>query len=114
MENKEIYDDKFDDVVKALKKAYEDGTLNEAIDAVFDIIFEDVIDIRQNHLGTFAEFKNVDEFDRPPLPDDVISRSSCAWSTCDIQEAIRRAREYEDKSKRRGHGARSRNTRRPQ
>ena len=105
---------KFDEIVEVLKKAYEDGTLNEAIDAAFDIIFEDVIDVHQNHLGTFAEFKHIDEFDAPPLPDDVINRSSCAWSTCDIQEAIRRAKEYEDKSKRRGHGARSRNTRRPQ
>ena len=106
--------DKFDEVVEVLKKAYEDGTLNEAIDAAFDVIFGDLADIHQNHLGTFAEFKHIDEFDKPPLPDDVISRSSCGWATCDIQEAIRRAKEYEDKSKRRGHGARSRNTRRPQ
>lgn len=106
--------DKFDNVVEVLQKAYEDGTLNEAIDAVFDIIFGDLAEVHQNHLGTFAEFKHIDEFDAPPLPDDVINRSSCAWSTCDIQEAIRRAKEYEDKSKRRGHGARSRNTRRPQ
>lgn len=106
--------EKFDEVVKALQKAYEDGTLNEAIDAAFDVIFEDLAELHHDHLGTFAEFKSIDEFNRLSLPDDVISRSSCAWSTCDIQEAIRRAKEYEDKSKRRGHGARSGNTRRPQ
>lgn len=106
--------EKFDKIVKVLKEAYEDRTLNEAIDAAFDMISEDLAELRHDHLGTFAEFKSIDEFNRPPLPDDVISRSSCAWSTCDIQEAIRRAKEYEDKSKRRGHGARSRNTRRPQ
>lgn len=84
---------KFDEVVEVLKKAYEDGTLNEAIDAAFDIIFGDLADIHQNHLGTFAEFKHIDEFNTPPLPDDIINRSSCAWSTCDIQEAIRRAKD---------------------
>lgn len=89
---------KFDEIVEVLKKAYEDGTLNEAIDAAFDIIFEDVIDVHQNHLGTFAEFKHIDEFNAPPLPDDVISRSSCGWATCDIQEAIRRAKDA-DKSR---------------
>ena len=67
---------KFDEIVEVLKKAYEDGTLNEAIDATFDIIFGDLADIHQNHLGTFAEFKHIDEFNRPPLPDDIISRSS--------------------------------------
>lgn len=89
---------KFDEVVEVLKKAYEDGTLNGAIDAAFDIIFEDVIDVHQNHLGTFAEFKHIDEFNALPLPDDVISRSSCGWATCDIQEAIRRAKDA-DKSR---------------
>ena len=90
--------DKFDEVIKVLKEAYEDGSLNEAIDAAFDIIFGDLADIHQNHLGTFAEFKHIDEFDKPPLPDDVISRSSCGWATCDIQEAIRRAKDA-DKSR---------------
>lgn len=91
--------EKFDEIVQVLKEAYKDGTLNEAIDAVFDIIFGDLAEVHQNHLGTFAEFKHIDEFNKPILPDDVINRSSCAWSTCDIQEAIRRAKEYEDKSK---------------
>lgn len=89
----------FDEIVKVLKEAYEDGTLNEAIDAAFDIIFGDLTEVHQNHLGTFAEFKHIDEFNKPILPDDIINRSSCAWSTYDIQEAIRRAKEYEDKSK---------------
>ena len=107
--------DKFDEVVKVLKEAYDDSSLNEIIDIVFDMVMNDVFkDYPKNHLGTFAEFKHIDEFNAPPLPDDIINRSSCAWSTCDIQEAIRRAKEYEDKSKRRGHGARSRNTCRPQ
>lgn len=82
--------EKFNETEKILQKAYEDGTLNEAIDAVFDIVFGDLIEVHQNHFGTFAEFKHID---------DVISRSSCGWATCDIQEAIRRAKEYEDKSK---------------
>ena len=90
--------EKFDEIVKVLKEVYEDGTLNESIDAAFNIIFGDLAEVHQNHLGTFAEFKNIDEFDVPPLPDDVINRSSCAWSICDIQEAIRRAKKYEDES----------------
>lgn len=94
-----MYDVKFDEIGEVLKKAYEDGTLNEAIDVAFNIIFGDLAEVHQNHLGTFAEFKHIDEFNKPILPDDVINRSSCAWSTCDIQEAIRRAKEYEDKSK---------------
>ena len=106
--------EKFDEVVKVLKEAYDDGSLNEIIDTVFDMVMDDVFkDYPTNHLGTFAEFKHIDEFNTPPLPDDIINRSSCAWSTCDIQKAIRRAKEYEDKSKRRGHGTRGRNTCRP-
>lgn len=90
--------EKFDEIVKILKEAYEDGTLNEEIDTAFDIIFGDLAEVHQGHLGTFAEFKYIDEFDAPPLPDDIINRSSCAWSTCDIREAIRRAKKYEDES----------------
>ena len=101
--------DKFDEVVEVLKEAYETdrSAINEIIEMVMDDVFKDY---PTDHLGTFAEFKHIDEFNRPPLPDDVINRSSCGWTTCDIQEAIRRAKEYEDKSKRRGHGACSRNT----
>ena len=91
--------DKFDEVVKVLKEAYDDGSLNEIIDIVFDMVMNDVFkDYSTNHLGTFAEFKHIDEFNAPPLPDDIINRSSCAWSTCDIQEAIRRAKDA-DKSR---------------
>lgn len=94
-----MYDDKFDEVVKVLKEAYEDGSLNEIIDTVFDMVMNDVFkDYPTNHLGTFAEFKHIDEFNAPPLPDDIINRSSCAWSTYDIQEAIRRAKDA-DKSR---------------
>lgn len=89
---------KFDEIEKTLQKAYEDGTLDEAIDAVFDIIFGDLIEVHQNHFGTFAEFKHIDNLDKPILPDNVISRSSCGWATCDIQEAIRRAKDA-DKSR---------------
>lgn len=60
---------------------------------VMDDIFKDY---PTDYLGTFAEFKHIDEFNALPLPDDVINRSSCAWSTCDIQEAIRKAKEEKD------------------
>lgn len=85
--------EKFSEIEKTLQKAYEDGTLDKAIDTVFDIIFGDLIEIDQNHFGTFAEFKHIDKLDKPILPDNVISRSSCGWATCDIQEAIRRAKD---------------------
>ena len=65
-------------------------TVNEIIEMVMDDIFKDY---PTDHLGTFAEFKHIDEFNAPLLPDDVINRSSCGWSVCDIQEAIRRAKE---------------------
>lgn len=85
---------KFDEVVKVLKEAYEDGSLNEIIDIVFDMVMGDIFkDYPTDHLGTFAEFKHIDEFGTPPLPDDIINRSSCGWATCDIQEAIRRAKD---------------------
>lgn len=88
---------KFDEVVKVLKKAYEDDSLNEIIDIVFDMVMDDVFkDYPTNHLGTFAEFKHIDEFNVPLPPDDIINRSTCAWSTCDIQEAIRKAKEEEN------------------
>ena len=90
--------EKFDKIVEVLKEAYEDGTLNKAINSALDIIL-DSIDPPQEHFGTFAEFKHIDEFNAPLLPDEIISRSSCGWATADIQEAIRRAKEYEDKSK---------------
>lgn len=108
-----MYEDKIDEVVELLKEAYDTDSsiVNEIIEMVMDDIFKDYpID----HLGTFVEIKSINEFNTPQLPDDVISRSSCAWSACDIQEVIRRAKEYEDKSKRRGQGARNRNTRCPQ
>lgn len=90
---------KFDEVVKVLKEAYEDGSLNEIIDIVFDMVMGDIFkDYPTDHLGTFAEFKHIDEFGTPSLPDDIINRSTCAWSTCDIQEAIRRAKDA-DKSR---------------
>ena len=91
--------DKFDEVVKVLKEAYDDGSLNEIIDIVFDMVMDDIFkDYPTGHLGTFAEFKHIDEFNRPSLPDDIISRSNCGWATCDIQEAIRRAKDA-DKSR---------------
>lgn len=91
--------DKFNEVIETLVEVYKDDALNEAIDMIFDIIFQDFPEFHQSHLGTFAEFKHIDEFNEPPLLDDAINRSSCGWSTCDIQEAIRRAKEYENKSK---------------
>lgn len=92
MENKETYNDKFDEVVELLKEAYE--TDRSAVNEIIEMVMDDVLkDYPTDHLGTFAEFKHIDEFDAPPLPDDVISRSSCTWSTCDIQEAIRRAKD---------------------
>jgi hypothetical protein len=83
-----MYEDKFDEVVKALKEAYEDGSLNEIIDTVFDMVMNDVFkDYPTNRLGTFAEFKHIDK---------VISKSSYRWATCDIQEAIRKAKEEQN------------------
>ena len=73
-----------------------DEEVNEIIEMILDDVFKD---FPTYHLGTFAEFKNVDEFNKLSFPDDVISKSNCGWTTCDIQEAIRRAKEYEDKSK---------------
>lgn len=92
MENKKIYNDKFDEVVELLKEAYETdrSAVNEIIEMVMDDFFKDY---PADHLGTFAEFKHIDEFDAPPFPDEIISRSTCGWATCDIQEAIRRAKE---------------------
>lgn len=75
---------------------YFDEIFNETLDMIYEDIFG-YFDC--SHIGTFAEFKHIDEFNKPTLPDDVISRSSCGWATADIQEAIRRAKEYEDKSK---------------
>lgn len=89
---------KFDELVELLKEAYE--TDRSAVNEIIEMVMDDVLkDYPTDHLGTFAEFKHIDEFNAPPLPDDIINRSTCAWSTCDIQEAIRRAKEYEDKSK---------------
>lgn len=83
------YDNKVDTV-------YFDEIFNETLDMIYEDIFG-CFDC--SHIGTFAEFKHIDESNKPILPDDVISRSSCGWATCDIQEAIRRAKEYENKSK---------------
>lgn len=72
---------------------------DEIFNEILDMIYEDIFGYFDcSHIGTFAEFKHIDEFDKPPLPDDIINRSSCAWSTCDIQEAIRRAKDV-DKSR---------------
>lgn len=88
---------KFDEVIELLKEAYE--TDRQAVNEIIEMVMDDVLkDYPTDHLGTFAEFKYIDEFNRPPLPDDVISRSSCGWATCDIQEAIRRAKDA-DKSR---------------
>lgn len=89
---------KFDEVVKLLKEEYDTDTpiVNKIIEMVIDDIFKDY---PTDHLGTFAEFKHIDEFNKPPFPNEVINRSSCGWSRVDIEEAIRRAKEYEDKSK---------------
>ena len=85
-------EEKFDEVVEFLKEEYESNSLivNKIIEMVMDDIFKDY---PTDYLGTFAEFKHIDEFNAPLLPDDVINRSSCGWSVCDIQEAIRRAKE---------------------
>lgn len=85
-------EDKFDEVVELLKEKYDasDPIVSEIIEMVMDDVFKDY---STDHLGTFAEIKSVDEFNRPPLPDDIISRSSCGWATYDIREAIRRAKE---------------------
>lgn len=90
--------DKFDEVVELLRKEYDASSpiVNEIIGMVMDDVFKDY---PTDYLGTFAEFKHINEINGAPLPDDVINRSSCGWSTCDIQEAIRRAKEYENKSK---------------
>ena len=81
--------EKIDEVVELLKKEYDAGDpiVTEIIEMVMDDIFKDY---PKDHLGTFAEIKSIDA---PPFPDEVINRSSCAWSTCDIREAIRRAKE---------------------
>jgi hypothetical protein len=85
-------EDKFDEVVELLKEKYDasDPIVSEIIEMVMDDVFKDY---PTDHLGTFAEIKSIDEFNRPPLPDDIISRSSCGWATYDIREAIRRAKE---------------------
>lgn len=83
---------KFDELVELLKEAYE--TDRSAVNEIIEMVMDDFLkDYPTGHLGTFAEFKHIDEFNTPPLPDDVISRSSCGWATCDIQEAIRRAKD---------------------
>lgn len=89
MENKEMYEDKFDEAIELLKKEYDasDPIVSEIIEMVMDDIFKDY---PKDYLGTFAEIKSIDA---PPFPDEIISRSSCGWATCDIQEAIRRAKE---------------------
>ena len=69
---------------------YFDEIFNEPLDLIYEDIFGY---FGYSHISTFAEFKHIDESDRPPFPDDVISRSSCGWATCDIQEAIRRAKD---------------------
>ena len=90
--------DKFDEVVELLRKEYDASS--PLVNGIIEMVMVDVFkDYPTDHLGTFAEFKHIDEFNEPPLPDDIINRSSCGWSTCDIQEAIRRAKEYENKSK---------------
>ena len=85
-------EDKFDEVVELLKEKYDasDPIVSEIIEMVMDDVFKDY---PTDHLGTFAEIKSIDEFNRPSLPDDIISRSSCGWATYDIREAIRRAKE---------------------
>lgn len=90
--------DKFDEVVELLKEKYDASSpiINEIIEMVMNDVFKDY---PTDHLGTFAEFKHIDEFNKLTLPDDVISRSSCGWATYDIREAIRRAKEYENESK---------------
>lgn len=90
---------KFDEVVELLKEEYESNslTVNKIIEMVMDDIFKDY---PTDYLGTFAEFKSIDRSNAPPFPDEIISRSSCGWATCDIQEAIRRVKEektYENK-----------------
>lgn len=83
---------KFDEAVGLLKEEYDAGDpiVNEIIEMIMDDIFKDY---PKDYLGTFVEIKSIDEFNRPPFPDEIISRSSCGWATCDIQEAIRRAKE---------------------
>lgn len=85
-------EDKFDEVVELLKEKYDasDSIVSEIIEMVMDDVFKDY---PTDHLGTFAEIKSIDEFNRPLLPDDIINRSSCGWATYDIREAIRRAKE---------------------
>lgn len=85
-------EEKFDEVVELLKEEYDSNSLivNKIIEMVMDDIFKDY---STDYLGTFAEFKSIDKSNVPPSPDEIISRSSCGWSTCDIQEAIRRAKE---------------------
>ena len=85
-------EEKFDEVIELLKEEYDSNnlTVNEIIEMVMDDVFKDY---PTDHLGTFAEIKSIDEFNRPLLPDDIISRSSCGWATYDIREAIRRAKE---------------------
>jgi len=92
-------EEKFDEVVELLKEEYDSNslTVNKIIEMVMDDIFKDY---PKDHLGTFAEIKSIDEFNAPPFPDETISRSTCAWSTCDIREAIRRVKEEKtDESK---------------
>lgn len=85
-------EEKFDEVIELLKEEYDSNslTVNEIIEMVMNDFFKDY---PTDHLGTFAEFKSIDEFNAPPFPDEIISRSTCGWATCDIQEAIRRAKE---------------------
>lgn len=66
-----MYEDKIDEVVELLKEAYETdrSAVNEIIEMVMDDVFKDY---PTDHLGTFAEFKHIDEFDAPPLPNRII------------------------------------------
>ena len=91
-------EDKFDEVIEFLKEKYDasDPIVSEIIEMVMDDVFKDY---PTDHLGTFAEIKSVDRVNTSPLPNSGINRLNYKWTTVDIQEAIKKAKEenYETK-----------------
>lgn len=83
-------EDKIDEVVKLLKEAYDTdrSAVNEIIEMVMDDVFKDY---PSDHLGTFVEIKSIDGLNTSS--NDIINRSKYKWTTVDIQEAIRKAKE---------------------
>jgi len=87
--------DKFDEVVELLRKEYDASS--PIVNGIIEMVMVDVFkDYPTDHLGTFAEFKHIDEFNALLLSDNVINRSSCGRSTYDIQEVIKKDKEEEN------------------